>query len=793
MRCHLTYALVLGAVYVPCLPPLVAEPELVTRLDLGPDKSAVMEGFHALTPKTLYTPKRGFGWQPYGAGDWKKAEVDHQRPDPLWGDFIMMSGRSTRLRVDLPDGEYHLWFWTGQWGSDGWGFPPIQTCGLRSEDGGEVLRPMTLQQFLDENFRAQPKRWLTPNSDFYRNWIAPCFRRFDGTVAAKDGSLVIAPVRRFPLNAIVICPESDRDETERWLADLAQKQKASFECRNATPNVAEDFTPTDAEERAGLVLFLPQRETLVFPTSTPGDYSPRAEALTAFACPNETESLSLALRPLKRLDRMRVRMTELTGPTRIGGADVAAYRVQMIPRGARDLSYKYQGHLLRESTTTTLHANQTAQFWWDVRVPAHAPAGLYAGDVVVELNKGRRTPAEELARVPVRLRVLDMDLLSSDDTGVKLMVPYANFFGYHWLQTWALYRDLYWQDMRFMKARGLNTAMLAGDARPIGPTYAKLDRLPMSVLNVPFRRWQICRELGFKQVFWYGFQGLTSIGWRTADSNRFSKALGDEYCGPKHRAALRDIVKTMEQMRRERDLPPIIVSIMDEAICHGGARALPAYTKMVQYFAELKREYGIRFAVLDSSDEVDGYVKGLDICAPNRRGNAENFAKIDAVGAERWLYNTGLRRFQMGYYCWRAKLKGMWVWFYCDSRNCQLFPYGTRTSALAYQTPEGPVPTVHSAWVREGIDDLRYLRTLESYVRHGLSSNNAQAVAAAKKGQQVLDDLHSRMTDDFSHYVVNGPSGQPAPGAWHPTTLDVIRWKVAKHAIAIAEELRVVE
>ena len=757
----------------------------IMKLDFGPEKAGVMAGFQTVTPKTLHTDDRGFGWQPYACGDWKQADVTHKQPDPLLADFIMMSGAKTRLRIDLPDGKYHLWFWTGRWGSNGWSLPPIEGFGLRSVDGGEAIHETTRDQYFDDNFGWQLRQWLTPDSDFHRDWMQRWFRRFDGTVTVKGGKLVLAPWRRFPLNGLVICPEKDRAETERWLAELAKKQRGLFSCRDLTPPVAEDFVPTAEERRRGLVLFAPQKETLVFPTSTPNPPAPRPKALTAFACPGEAESFTLAVRPLKQYDGVRARMTDLAGPVRIASADLTGYAVQMLPRSQSSSSYQYQGHLLREIRPRTLHKDQTEQYWWDVRVPADAPPGVYEGEIVLEADRGLR-----LACVPVSLRVLPVDLLSGDETGVKLMTPYANFSGYHWLQKWDLYRPIYTQDLLLMKACGLNTAMLAGDARPLGPTYAKAGHLPMSVLDVPFQRWQVCKDLGFKQVFWYGFQGLTSIAWRSPDSNRFAKALKDKYCGPKHRAALRDIVKTIEQMRRERDLPPLIVSIMDEAICHGAEKALPAYTKMNRYFAELKKEFGIRYAVLDSSYEVDGFVKGLDICAPSRKGNAKNFAKMDAVDAERWLYNTGLRRFQFGYYCWRAKLEGMWVWFYCDKRNHQLFPFENKSSALAYQTVNGPIPTIRYQWVREGIDDLRYLRTLESYVQRGIASKKPKAVAAAKRGREMLDALHSRMTDDYAHYCVNANDGMPAPGAWDPSTLDVVRRQVAEHAVAIAAALR---
>jgi len=765
-----------------------AQPRLI-KLDFGPAKSPVMDGFQAVTPDTRYSAETGFGWQPYAVRDHKDPAVNNKLPDPLWRDFIMMSGSKTRLRIDVPDGEYHLWFWCGRWDGDCWSLPPIQGFGLQAEDGGEVVHRTDMEQFLNENFHVQLTRWLTPRSDFYTDWIASSFRRFDGTVTAKGGRLLLAPYRRFALNGLVLCPEADRADAQRDLDELSKTQRDALDCRNVTPLPPADFTPTKLEEQTGVVVFAPQHETLVYPTSAASPATPRCKALLGAACAGETEPLTIAVRPLKNIDRVRARMTELTGPINIGGPDVRAYTVQMLPRGTSGLAYRYEGHLLRAADRHTLYANQTKQYWWDVTVPPKAPPGAYLGYVVLEIDQGSKAQTIELARIPVRLEVLAMDLLGPNETGVKQMTPYARFFGYHWRQEWDLYRPLYWEDLRLMKRCGLNTAMLGADARAFGSIYAKQGELPMSALDRTFQRWQICKELGFEQVFWYGFQGLTSIGWRSADSNRFAKQLGDAYLGPKHREGLRHIVGTLERMRKQRELPTLIVSIMDEAICHGGTEALPAYTKMVQFFADLKKEFGIRYAVLDSSYEVDGYVKGLDIVAPNRKGWAANFAKMDAVGAERWLYNTGLRRFQMGYYCWRAKLKGMWVWFFNDSRHCQLYPYNTRTSALAYQTAHGPIPTVHAPWVREGIDDLRYLRTLESYIERGLASKNAAAIEAAKAGQAFLKDLHDRMTDDFTHYVANGPSGHPHPGAWDPSALDAIRSKVAGHCVAIAKAL----
>ena len=766
-------------------------PTSVVALDLGPEDSAVMEGFRRLSPKTSYSPKLGYGWTLWKPADWKNPAVGGMSPDPLWADHIMVSGNRTRLRVDAPDGEYGLWFWSGRWGAHPWGLPTVAGFGFRADDGGAVRHKTDFPRYLHENFGRRLDALDHPRADFYRDWVEGAFRRFSGVVTAKKGRLLLAPVGRFAVNGIVLCAVKDRAATERWLTALAARRRAMFRCEDATPPVPTDFTPSPEQARRGLVLFVPQRETLFYPTSVPTARAPRATALTAFACRGETEPINLAVRPLRDFRNVRARMTDLSGPggSRLGGPDIQAFQVQMLPRGSGTSSFAYQGYLLRAAAPRELRAGRTEHYWWNLRTPPNVPPGLYRGEVILESvrGRGRRREVVEMARLPVRLRVLEMDLLSSDATGVKLMVPYSTFNGFHWKRDWRLMEPSYRADMRFMKACGLNCGMILG-GRELVSGWRPGEWPPLAKLEGLSRQWRICKEIGFRQVFCYPFQHLTGIAWGTADRNRFARQLGDSYLGPKHRAAIRRVVETLTRFERERELPTLIVSIMDEAICHGGKKTLPAYTKMVEFFADMKKEYGLRHAVLDSSRDVDGFVKGLDICAPNRKGTPENFAKMKAVGAEIWLYNTGLRRFQMGFYCWRAGLKGLWVWHYCHGSDTQLFPFGVRGS-LAYQTARGPIATVNSQWVREGIDDLRYLKTLEAYIRRGLNSGKPGARDAARAGKAMLDELRSRMTVDFFHYVVNRPDGSPAPGAWAPSTLNVLRWRAARHAVAIARVL----
>ena len=771
--------------------PPPATPKSVTALDVGPESGSLMPGFKRLSPRTAYTAERGYGWVPWKPQDWRKPAVDSVQPDPLCGDYLMVSGRQTRLRVDAPDGDYHVWFWSGRWGSPRGHLPPAAGFGFACLDRGGALHKTRWDQFLHDNF-WQPGTWLESDTDFYNAWMRPWFPRFEGIVKARGGRIMLKPWGRFAVNGLVLCPEKDVEAGRKWLAAVEAKRRELFHYTDVTPPPAPEFQPTAEEKRRGFALFVPQRETALFPTSAPSDTAPRATALTAFACRGETEPVNLSVRPVKDFlrSRVRARMTDLVGPSgaRIGGPDIEAFDVQMLPRGrpSRGQRFRYQGYLLRKAGRRYLKRGFTRHYWWNVRIPDRAPAGLYKGHVAIESSD--RGGTVELARLPVRVRVLSMDLLSSDETGAKLMTPYTPFAGfsqtgYDWDRVAPSYRG----DMRHMRACGLNTGMLWG-LRNVASAYLSSGRVPLAALNSVAPYWRVCKQVGFPYVFSYAFQSMTSIAWRTADSNRFAKRLKDSYLGPKHRAALREVVKTVTDFQKQRDLPTLIVSIMDEAICHGGKKSLPAYTRMVQYFAELKKEFGIRHCVLDYSKVVDGFVKGLDICAPNRYGTQENFAKMKAVGAEPWLYNTGMERFQFGYYCWRADLKGLWVWYYCHVRDSQIFPFRS-IGVMACQTATGPIPTVNSQWVREGVDDLRYLRTLEAYIRRGLKSGKPAAQAAARAGKKALDELRASMTVNFFHYTMNRAEGGPAPDAWDPCALDALRWKIARHAESIAGAL----
>jgi len=70
--------------------------------DFGTAGSPVMDGFHAITPDTLYSKGRGYGLKE--ARIWRT--FDALQPDPLYQDFICIERGG--LAVDVPNGRYRV-------------------------------------------------------------------------------------------------------------------------------------------------------------------------------------------------------------------------------------------------------------------------------------------------------------------------------------------------------------------------------------------------------------------------------------------------------------------------------------------------------------------------------------------------------------------------------------------------------------------------------------------------------------------------------------------------------------
>ena len=119
-------------------------------------------------------------------------------------------------------------------------------------------------------------------------------------------------------------------------------------------------------------------------------------------------------------------------------------------------------------------------------------------------------------------------------------------------------------------------------------------------------------------------------------------------------------------------------------------------------------------------------------------------------------------------------------------------------------------PSLTLAWAREGVDDLRYIVTLERLVFMARLSGSKASQQAATRAEQALEEL--RTSFDFSRSPhVTQPRGGTAQASWQrleerdglltasgeylyasgwgPMDYDLARHKIAQHILALQKWL----
>jgi hypothetical protein len=150
----------------------------------------------------------------------------------------------------------------------------------------------------------------------------------------------------------------------------------------------------------------------------------------------------------------------------------------------------------------------------------------------------------------------------------------------------------------------------------------------------------------------------------------------------------------------------------------------------------------ITTAIGDKGIETVGDYYDLWICVTGHTDDPR-VAQAKAKGKRLWTYECALSptdaltsRHHFGYWLWRSGATGAAFWAYCDgsARDRFMLPVKDWTTYdprhvyrhdYVWCVPDGPIPSVGWEQAREGVDDYRYLRTLEQLV--------AKAEAAGKK------------------------------------------------------------
>ncbi len=505
--------------------------------------------------------------------------------------------------------------------------------------------------------------------------------------------------------------------------------------------------PADGELTAGdlpgsVVLFARDYTEPVFPSSLPR----RAEITDTFslkACAGEFEPVTLCLHTRDAAATAVLALgDDFLGPagTRISRRHVDARAVGYAARwhsgGERQRLPLFLDRLARDPSReatrfepVAIPRGETVRFWLTVRVPEGAPAGRYTMPIRLSLSTGETLPARLLLDVrPFALK--------------KPEIAFGMYHAAMSLPTSKQTREHQRLVFRDMAEHGMTSLAIM---------YLIPNQGSLEVCNAPFTGVIPMME----DLAAAGFGPKAPIIAATTQKAEERKA--------------------MMALSRQRGWPPWLFYAIDEP-GHGGKAVVEMCRKLCEEWKAKIPSIRHTTALYHKTDVTEGGLgAALDVWIYHVTTlDPELMALNRKLGKEMWTYdcvfgpaNPESSRMHYGLYTWALGLKGAFKWVYQDCGNSVSTRTGVYLPSLVpahnsdenpwmpdfspweifdeerrdelgwqfsytYPGAVGPEPTTGWELVREGVDDYRYLITLEDALARARKSHpKGEAVARA--------------------------------------------------------------
>lgn len=482
---------------------------------------------------------------------------------------------------------------------------------------------------------------------------------------------------------------------------------------------------TDEEQARGYVTFSKNYLEMVYPGTCPT----RAEVSDTLEISSASDAFEIAtfsVRPLRDLENVQVTASDLTSEfLAIDAENIEVRSVRCMPnRIWAKNEYIVTPTLLELRDQLNIAKDTTQRFWITVYVPPETPAGDYNGGITIRPQNGTaQTLAIRLSVVPVRLRTppvrqgmySNLVILQRDMTKMK-----------------ALPEDQLHRQLLDMKVHGMDTIFIS-----FGPTLTSTKdatgiHFDMSPIK-PFAR--LCQQVGITHVIW----------------NFWTDEFIPKY-NP-HNEAFGTMVKAFVDDWRDRGWPKLIASAGDEADANGTLeKSMKAATEIRNAVPDIEI-----FTTVVFPENSEIFEPIVDIRAFS--SYADETITVNTQNAKRncWMYSgtseygrNGIGdRMYRGIWAAKLELEGVLDWTYWRPSLDYEQPFNdlvdigsvrANFSCWVFPTSTGPLPTTGWESMREGIEDLKYIYTLQELIKERRESNVTDDKLAAE-AEAVLQKL----------------------------------------------------
>ena len=504
-----------------------------------------------------------------------------------------------------------------------------------------------------------------------------------------------------------------------------------------------------------------------------------ADEITIRACPGEYEPASFVVKAFAPLRSLRVEAGDLSGPRgRIGAAAVDvkvvmcwyqdepgfgrvllpelllndenlvrvdhARKISLLkfnlPQGPKHLCAddpEWPKTVDRKTQTPVWVANdsevllpvdipagENKQFWVTVKVPDDAKPGEYAGNI------GLSADGKPLGEVALRLAVLP----------IRLAAPYCqtSVFVHGGENT---IEKRYRNELTNQVAHGITAPMhLFDDVAKAGDHLGQLERTL-----------QIRKELGVPAGILIGNYHIVYGGLAGGKSH---KGLTKIEITDERKKAFRENLQKHLAIMRSYGLKDVYFHLADER----DAKELQAWLPVFDVVHEAGGKV-ITCLSIGNSFEMVGGITDVFFCENGiSRREAD---KWHSKGSKIWpiwnprggLEDTDLNRRNHGLLIWKTRCDGVTEYLYSmesawlEAASAKTGAAGDGVHSMVYRTTEGVIDTIQWEGYREGIDDLRYVTTLQQVIEKAKNSGDKVRVAVADEAQKYLDGVDAAYGD----------------------------------------------
>jgi hypothetical protein len=750
----------------------------VWLFNFAPENAPDFLNFKKVSGKTVYTATSGFGWSNLEGkleyGTWVDKSLYWEstnnlntimRPGP---DDLALSYATgpAAFTLDVEPGDYDVWILTGDWGLHE--YVPYGPYGIEIEGKIAANIAATEEEFYKLYTNPVDDDTIT-NEEVFDRYVKPRFKWNKITVNVSDGQLSVrvvsqerdrtllnilgnypwseqrsGPKKRFggALNALIVTPVNQ--ESQQLIERVENLRRKSFLAKlSKNPAPQRKSNVSYADLRRGYNVYFPDISDTVLPHKThPHEEKP----VNLLGTAGEYLPITFAISPNQELGPTRIILDSLIAPdgNRIEASDINVGEVRYVANTVnlrRKADWKPVPGPIVSTDKLDIKATITKQIWITIHVPDATVPGKYTGDIQILPSKGQSV------RIPIELKVLPFKLERPTHlaTGLTYFVPIAYaYFG----------QDRFWQrvqkEFSDMRRHNLTSVQLTGMGMQ---NYDGMDKL-----------FSAYRNAGFEQPVYF-LESASAVNSfskkyrfnRTPDDFKEKDIFNEKYI---------EIINNFTIEKKRRGWPEVIINFGDE------------------FTNDANEEFGAELAsrlkqipdVVTGAD-VNGF-KELVLMAPHvsilafnpgwsgpqgvNEGkqqllHAETVKQVKDMGAIPWLVNIGKDRFSNGYYYWkmsRLGIRGKMEWIYSDFSampHNRFDGRGSNTSVLDAAIYPGPDDAIQSTIpyerMRQGLDDLAYLHTLE------YMTENAPPGVIRDEAEKMINRIDQMVNDDFSKYM----------------------------------------